>query len=143
MPPVVVYRPKFILQPLDEAGDPDGAAVEVSEDVETVEIDADQEITRVKTFAGSFAHPGDVEPSATISAVVGTDTAANWAPLLGVRCQAQVYDRLDATTFRAFETQIDINPALYGATTPGEARTFDFEIPVLSAVTIEAVPVGP
>lgn len=143
MPPIVVYRPKFILQPLDENGDPDGAAVEVSEDVETIEIDADQEITRVKTFAGSFSHPGEVEPSATVSAVIGSDTSTNWAPLVGVRCQAQIYDRQDSTTYRAFETQVDINPALYGATTPGEPRTFDFEIPVLSDVTIEAVPVGP
>lgn len=139
MPPIVVYRPKFILQPLDAAGAPAGAPVDVSEDVETVELNADQTINRVSTFVGSFAHPGEVEPSATVSAVIGDDTDDNWAALVGVRCEAHLFDRTDATTFRQFETMISMNPALYGATSPGEARTFDFDIPVLTDVTIETV----
>ena len=65
---------------------------------------------------------------------VNADTDSNWSPLVGKTVRAELYDRTDATKYRTFDTQINLNPSLYGPTTPGEARTFSFDVAVLSEV---------
>lgn len=138
--PIIIKDPMLLFQTLDAAGDPTVAPpVDVSEDVTSVEITFDQDIGTITTFVGSFRIPGEVINGATISCVVTADSDTNWAPLMGLSVQAQVYDRADATKYRAFATQLDVNPSLYGPTTPGEAREVDIEIPVFGDVTWETV----
>lgn len=134
MGPIIIKDPKLLIQPLDAAGDPSGAAVEVSEDVTSVEISPSQDIGNVKTFTGSFQIPGEVTNEATISIVVTADTSTNWAALVGEACEFQVFDREDATKYRAFASEVPYDPSLYGSTTPGEAREHDMVVPVYGDV---------
>jgi hypothetical protein len=138
--PIIVYRPLLHLQPLDEAGADDGAAVDVSCDMSSHELTVDTPTTDVTTFCGNFQIPDDITVGATWEVTVNADTHDRWEPLVGRRVRAEVYDRTDSTHFRAYETQIQLNPALYGPTTPGEARTFSFDQAVLSEVTLEVAP---
>lgn len=133
---IVVKDPTLVLQPIDENGDPDGASVDVSCDVSTVELGVDTPTTSVTTFCGTSQIPGDVEVSCSITAVVNAGTNGRWAGLVGDMVEVQVKDRTTDTTYRAFTSQVPLNPALYGPTTPGEARSFDFDMPVLSDVAI-------
>jgi hypothetical protein len=138
--PIIIYRPKLWLQPLDEDGEDDGAAVDVSCDMASVELGVDTPTTDVSTFCGNFQVPGDITVSATLEVTINPDTDDNWADLVGKRVRAELYDRNDATTYRTFETQIMLNPSLYGPTTPGEARTFSFDTAIMSPVVWENVP---
>ena len=138
--PIVVYRPLLHLQPLDEDGDDDGAAVDVSCDMSSVELTVDSPITDVTTFCGNFQVPDDITAGATFEVTVNAETDANWAALVGRSVRAELYDRTDSTRYRTFDTQIQLNPSLYGPTTPGEARTFSFDVAVLSAVAWVSVP---
>lgn len=132
--PIIVYRPKFHLVPLDENGAPVAASlVDVSCDMSRVELTLDTPTTSVTNFCGTFQIPGDIEEGAEIEVTVNADTKDNWAPLVGTMVQARIYDRADSTEVRAFDTQIPANPALYGANVPGEARTITMSLPVLSS----------
>ena len=131
--PIIVYRPKLILQPLDDAGDPDGASVDVSCDMSSVELGVDQPLITATTFCGKFQVPDDIEESASFEVTVNADTNDNWSALVGRQVEARVYDRTDSTSYRSFTTEIRVNPSLYGPTQPGEARTVSFDVPVLSA----------
>lgn len=131
--PIVVYRPTLLLQPLDENGDPDGAAVDVSCDMSSVELGVTQPLINVSNFCGKYSIPDDIEESATFEVAVNADTYTRWAALVGVTVQAQIKDRTTDTDYRAFNTEIRINPALYGTTSPGEARTISFDVPILSS----------
>lgn len=133
--PIIIKDPMLVIQPLDAAGAPAGAPVEVSEDVTSVELSPEQDIGEIKTFAGSYRIPGEVTSTATISIVVGADTETNWAALVGDSVELQVYDRTDAPKYRAFATEIPFDPSLYGSTTPGEAREVDMEVPVFGPIT--------
>ena len=133
--PIIIKDPMLLIQKLDAAGDPAGAAVEVSEDVTSVELSPEQDIGEIKTFAGTYSIPGEVTSTATISVVVGADTETNWGPLVGESVEVQVYDRADATKYRAFASEIPFDPSLYGSTTPGEAREVDMEVPVFGDIT--------
>ena len=134
MIPIIVYRPKLLLQPLDAAGADDGAAVDVSCDLSSFALEVETPTTDVTTWCGTFQIPDDPVISLTLGVTVNTDTDARWAPLVGKRVRAEVKDRTDDTTYRTVETQVPINPSLYGPDTPGEARAFDFDLPVLSEV---------
>lgn len=138
--PIIVYRPLLHLQPLDEAGDDDGSPVDVSCDMSSVELTPDTPTTDVKTFCGNFQVPDDIIVGATFEVTVNAETDANWSALVGKRVRAELYDRTDSTKYRTFETQIMLNPSLYGPTTPGEARTFPFDVAVLSEVEWVSVP---
>lgn len=138
--PIIIKDPKLLIQPLDGAGAPAGAAVEVSEDVTSVEITPEQDIGSIQTFAGSFQIPGEVTNTATISIVVTADTETNWGALVGTSCEFHVYDREDATQYRSFLSEVPYDPSLYGSTTPGEAREIDMEVPVYGDVTWETAP---
>jgi len=138
--PIIVYRPLLHLQPLDEEGEDDGAAVDVSCDMSSVELTPDTPTTDVTTFCGNFQIPDDIIVGATFEVTVNADTDANWSALVGRSVRAELYDRTDATKYRTFNTQIMLNPSLYGPTTPGEARTFSFDVAVLSEVAWATVP---
>ena len=88
----------------------------------------------------NFSIPDDITAGATFEVTVNADTDANWSPLVGKRVRAELYDRTDSSKYRTFETQIQLNPSLYGPTTPGEARTFSFDVAVLSDVAWATVP---
>lgn len=142
MQPIIIKDPMLIIQPLDApGGDPVGLAVDVSEDVTSVELGPEQDIGTIKTFAGSYRIPGEVTSSATIGCVLTADTETNWAALVGVPCEVRVYDRADAAKYRAFESEIPFDPSLYGSTVPGDAREVDVEVPVFGDITW--VPVAP
>lgn len=132
--PIIVYRPKLHFVALDESGEPDGEPVDVSCDIASVELDVDQPTSAVTTFCGTFQVPGDIEESASLEVTVNAETDARWSPLIGTQVEARVYDRDDSADYRKFTTEIRVNPSLYGPTTPGEARTVDFDLPVLSPV---------
>jgi len=134
MTPIIIRNPLLHLQPLDEAGADVGDAVDVSCDMSSVELTPDTPTIEVETFCGKFDIPDTVGVDASFEVTVNADTDANWSPLVGVSVRAEVYDRSDGTRYRTFNTIIPINPSLYGPTTPGEARTFSFDVPVLSDV---------
>lgn len=138
--PIVIYKPLLKFQPLDEAGEPDGELVDLTDDAQTAELTVDTPTSTTKTFRGKYVIPDDIEEGCTITIVVNPDTDDNWAPLVGVTGEMQVYDRQDATRYRKFTTQITANPSLYGSTTPGESRTVDVDLPVLSPIEWESVP---
>lgn len=138
--PIIIYRPLLHLQPLTELGADDGAAVDVSCDMSAVELDPDTPVTDVTTFCGAFQTPDEVVVGATFEVTVNADTDDNWSALVGRRVRAELYDRTDSAKFRAFETQIPLNPSLYGPTRPGDARVVSFDVPVLSEVTWEIAP---
>lgn len=132
--PIIVRNPLLHLQPLDEDGEDDGALVDVSCDMASVELGVDTPTVDVTTFCGNFSIPDEVTVNATLEVTVNADTDANWSALVGKTVRAELYDRTDASRYRTFTTVVPINPSLYGSTTPGEARTFSFDVAVLSAV---------
>ena len=132
--PIIIRKPLLHLQPLDEDGADDGALVDVSCDMASVEIGIDTPTIDVTTFCGNFSIPDDPSVNVTLEVTVNADTDANWAAIVGKTVRAEVYDRDDATRYRTFTTIISINPSLYGPTTPGAARTFSFDLAVLSDV---------
>lgn len=134
MIPIIVKNPLLHLQPLDDAGADDGALVDVSCDMSSVELTPDTPTIEVTTFCGNFQIPDEVSVSASLEVTINGDTDANWSDIVGRTVRAEVYDRNDATRYRTFTTVVPINPSLYGPTTPGEARTFSFDVAVLSAV---------
>jgi len=138
--PIIVYRPLLHLQPLDEEGEDDGAAVDVSCDMSSVELTVDTPTTDVSTYCGNFQIPDDITVGATFEVTVNADTDSRWSALVGQRVRAELYDRTDSTKYRTFETQIQLNPSLYGPTTPGEPRTFSFDVAVLGDVEWANVP---
>lgn len=133
--PIVIYRPKVWIQPVDADGDPDGADTDVSCDLMSIELTPDVPIDNVTTFCGSFQTVGEVEVSATLEVAVNNDTDGRWSPLVGRAVEVRVWDREDSTEYREFKSQITINPSLYGPSTPGEVRSHSFDIPVTSEVT--------
>lgn len=132
--PIIIYRPMLQIQPLDENGDPDGADVDVTCDMVSVELSPDIPIDDVTTFCGAFQTVGEVVTSASLEVAVNADTNARWAALVGLQVEMRLWDRNDSTQYRKWTSQVPINPSLYGPTTPGEARTFSFDVPVTSAV---------
>lgn len=135
MPPIIIKDPELYAKALDAAGEPTAdPAVDLSDDTSAVALDYDQSMDTIRTFGGNYTIPGEVEESATISVVVGADTSTNWAALVGESIELRVKDRADATKYRAFRTEIPVDPSLYGTTEKGEARTVDIEVPVLSAI---------
>jgi hypothetical protein len=137
--PIIIKDPSFELQPLDAAGEPTGAAVDLSDDVSAVALEYDQDMQTVRTFGGNYTIPGEVEETATVSVVVGADTSTNWAALVGDSVQARIKDRADATKRRVFVTQLPVDPSLYGTTEKGETRTIDLELPVLGPIEWETI----
>lgn len=133
--PIVAYRPKLTFQPLDEAGAPAGAAVDVSCDMRSVELGADVAITSVPTFCGIFQVPGDVEPSASFAVTVMDDTSTRWAGMVGVVGEFKLWDRAESAGARRFKSMVSFDPSLYGPTEPGESRDVDFDVPVLEGPT--------
>lgn len=131
--PIIVYRPVLILQPLDDAGAPDGAAVDVSCDMASVAINVETPTIDGNNFCGPWSIPDDISESATFEVQVGADTDTRWAPLVGVTVEARVKDRGASPDYRKFQTFIPINPSLYGTTQPGEARSFEFDVAVLTS----------
>lgn len=134
MQPIIIRKPLLHLQPLDEAGADDGALVDVSCDMASVELTPDTPTIEANTFCGNFTIPDEVTIGASFEVTVNTDTDANWSALVGKTVRAELYDREDATRYRTFTTVVPINPSLYGPTTPGETRTFSFDVAVLSEV---------
>lgn len=132
--PIIIRNPLLHLQPLDEDGADDGALVDVSCDMASVELTPETPTIDVTTFCGNFSIPDDVSITATLEVTVNADTDANWSALVNKTVRAELYDRSDASRYRTFDTIVPINPSLYGPTTPGEARTFSFDVAVLSAV---------
>jgi len=136
--PIIVYRPTLIVQTLDEAGDPDGAPVDVSCDIVSLELSPDVPISTTTTFCGTFQNPGDVEVSCTLEVAVNDETYTRWAALVGDTVELQIKDKGTDTSYRAFGSFISFNPGLYGPDQPGEARTYSFDLPVTSDVTVVA-----
>ena len=134
MIPIIVRNPLLHLQPLDEDGADDGALVDVSCDMASVELTPETPTIDVTTFCGNFSIPDDVSISATLEVTVNADTDSNWSALVNKTVRAELYDRSDSSRYRTFTTIVPINPSLYGPTTPGEARSFSFDVAVLSAV---------
>jgi hypothetical protein len=137
--PIIIRRPVMTVQALDPAtGSPTGTPTDVSEDVASVTLTPSVATSSIKTFAGNFTSADEPEwGAATTAIVVNADTSTNWAPLVGERVEVIVKDRQADTEGRRFESEVLYNPALAGITQPGQARTSDFPLPVLSAVTIE------
>lgn len=134
--PIITYRPTVILQPLDEDGDPTGSPVDVSCDFESIELSVDTPVTTITTFCGTVQIPGELEVSCDCTVAVNDATSGRWTGLVGDSVQVQIKDRTSDTAYRAFTSQVPLNPALYGVTEPGEPRTVDFALPVLSEVTV-------
>ena len=131
--PIVVYRPVLILQPLNDAGSPDGAAVDVSCDMQSVEISVDTPMIEVTNFCGSYSVPDDIQEGCTLGVAITEDTDTRWSPLVGRTVEARVKDRGESPNYRKFQTMILVNPSLYGTTQPGEARTVEFDVPILTS----------
>jgi hypothetical protein len=133
--PIIIYRPKVVVQPLDEDGSPTSdAPVDVSCDFSSIEFGVDQPSTTVSTFCGKFQVPDDIEESVTGEFTINADTDSNWSPLVGVQVAMQVWDREDAANHRTVNVHVGVNPSLYGTTAPGEARQPSVDFPVLSAM---------
>jgi hypothetical protein len=133
--PIIIYQPKVVVQPLDENGSPTSdAPVDVSCDFSSIEFGVDQPSNTVSTFCGKFQIPDDIEESVTGEFTINADTDSNWSPLVGVQVEMQVWDRVDATSYRTVNVHVGVNPSLYGTTQPGEARQPSVDFPVLSAV---------
>lgn len=134
--PIIVYRPTLVIQTLDEAGDPDGAPVDVSCDIVSLELSPEIPITTTTTFCGTFQNPGDLEVSCTIEFAVNDETYGRWAALVGDTVEMQVKDKTTDTSYRAFGSFIGLNPGLYGPDQPGETRSYSVDFPVTSEVTL-------
>lgn len=132
--PIIIRKPLLHLQPLDEDGADDGALVDVSCDMQRVEITPETPTIEVSNFCGNYSVPDDAKITASFGVAINADTDANWAAIVGKTVRAEVYDREDATRYRTFTTIVPINPSLYGPTAPGEVRAFDFDVAVLSDV---------
>lgn len=133
--PIIIYRPKVVVQPLDENGSPTSdAPVDVSCDFSSIEFGVDQPSTTVSTFCGKFQVPDDIEESVTGEFTINADTDGNWSTLVGSQVEMQVWDREDATSYRTVNVHVGVNPSLYGTTQPGQARQPSVDFPVLSAV---------
>lgn len=133
--PIIIYRPKVVLQALDADGSPTAdPPVDVSCDLSSVEFGVDLPITTVTTFCGKFQVPDEIEESVSAEVTVNADTDANWSGLVGSQARMQIWDREDATKHRTVDVHIGINPSLYGTTQPGEARQPSVDFPVVSAV---------
>lgn len=133
--PIVIRNPIMTLTQL-VAGVPTGSPVDVSDDVASVELTPSIATSDIKTFSGNYqtAEAPTWEGSATI--VINEDTSTNWTPLVGETVRAKLYDRgADTTRYRQFDTEILFDPTLGGPTEPGEARSFDMALPMLSAPT--------
>lgn len=134
--PITVYRPTLVLQPLDAAGDPSGSPVDVSCDMVEVELSVDTPVNSITTFCGTVQVPGDIEVSCSLTVAVNDATSSRWASLVGETVEVQLKDRTTDTSYRKFTSQVPLNPALYGPDTPGDPRQFDFDLPVMSDVTV-------
>jgi hypothetical protein len=133
--PIIIYRPKVVVQILDEDGSPTAdPPVDVSCDFSSVEFGVDQPSTTVTTFCGKFQVPDDIEESVSGDFTVNADTDDNWSGLVGERVEMQIWDREDSTRYRKVDVHVGINPSLYGTTQPGQARQPSVDFPVLSAV---------
>ena len=133
--PIIIRRPKVVVQPLDEDGSPTSdAPVDVSCDFSSIEFGVDQPSTTVSTFCGKFQVPDDIEESVTGEFTINADTDGNWSGLVGATVEMQVWDRDDATSYRTVNVYIGVNPSLYGTTEPGSARQPSVDFPVLSAM---------
>lgn len=132
--PIIIRNPVATLTQL-VAGTPTGSPVDVSDDVSKVELTPSVPTTNVQTFSGKYQQAGDVEWAASATIVVNADTSENWADLVGEQVRVKLYDRSDLTSYRQFDSEILFDPALGGPTQPGQARSFDMALPVLSAVT--------
>ena len=133
--PIIIYRPKVVLQPLDADGSPTSdPPVDVSCDLSSVEFGVDQPSTTVTTYCGKFQVPDEIEESVSAELTVNADTDTNWSALVGSQCEMQIWDREDATRHRLVTVHVGVNPSLYGTTQPGQARQPSVDFPVLSAV---------
>ena len=133
--PIIIYRPKVVLQPLDADGSPTSdPPVDVSCDLSSVEFGVDQPSTTVTTYCGKFQVPDDIEESVSAELTVNADTDTNWSGLVGSQCEMQIWDREDATRHRLVTVHVGVNPSLYGTTQPGQARQPSVDFPVLSSV---------
>lgn len=134
--PITVFRPTLVFQPLDEAGDPTGSPVDVSCDIVSAELAPDVPINSVSTFCGTAQVVGEVEVSLTLEVAINLTTNSRWASLVGDSVEVQIKDRTADSSYRAFPSIVPLNPALYGPDTPGEARQFSFDMPVMGEVAI-------
>jgi hypothetical protein len=133
--PLIIRRPKLVLQPLDATGAPVGSPVDVSSDVRSVELAPDQSIDNVSTFAGTFTVTADTTVGCTVEGILSVDSRTTWPDLVGESVEVRIYDRQESTEWRAFESEIPFDPSLYG-TDDAEASTREWtmELPVLSDV---------
>lgn len=133
--PVLIYKPRVVVETYDAAtGLLSGTDVELTDDISVAEIGVDTPVSTVKTFAGKFQTPQMPEPSASLGVVATQGMSAVWAPLVGKFAQIRIYDQTGEPDYRAFDTIIPVNPALYGSTDPDEPREVELSLPVLSAV---------
>jgi hypothetical protein len=134
--PLIIRRPILMLQPVDDAGAPSGAAVDVSSDVRSVELSPDQSIDTVSTFAGTFTTAADTTVGCTVEGILSVDSRTTWPTLAGLPVEVQIFDRQDSTEYRSFQSEVPFDPSLYG-TDDAEASTreWSMELPVLSDVT--------
>ena len=135
--PIIIYQPKVFLRELDASGVPVvGTSIDVSCDFAIIELGVSQTLITATTFCGKFQVPDDIEETATAEITFNADTHDRWDPLVGNRYEVRVKDRDTDTDYRAFDTEVRINPALYGPTRPGATRTITFDLPVLSSPTL-------
>lgn len=133
--PLIIRRPKLILQPLDAAGDPLGSPVDVSSDVRSVELAPDQSIDSVATFAGTFTTMTDTTVGCTVEGILSITSRTTWPALVGASVEVQLYDRLDSDEYRAFESEVPFDPSLFGTDdAEGQVREWSMDLPVLSDV---------
>lgn len=132
--PIIIRNPIMTLTKLVD-GTPTGAAIDVSDDVSKLELTPTIPTSNVQTFSGNYQTAGDPTWAAAATIVVNEDTQSNWAPIVGEQVRVKVQDRTDSPAFRTFDSEILFDPAIGGPTQPGQARSFDMALPVLSAVT--------
>src|SRR4029453_16833423 len=115
--PIIIRKPVFRVAPY--VGDVLQPEVDLSDDVSAVELSPDVAIDTVSTFTGKFRVADDPEWSASVSIVVTDSTETNWAPLVGQKVQAQIFDHGPVAVgdkYRAFDTEILLDPSLGGST---------------------------
>jgi hypothetical protein len=101
--------------------------------MESVELTVDTPTIDGSTFCGPYSVPDDITEGATFTVAVSTDTTTRWAPLVGLTVEARVKDRGADPAYRKWQTMIPVDPSLYGTTTPGEVRTVDIDVAVLTS----------
>src|SRR5688572_18880562 len=104
MTPIIIRNPLLHLQPLDDEGADDGALVDVSCDMESVELTPETPTIDGVNFCGPYSVPDTVRIGASFQVAVTIDTDANWAALVGQTVRAELYDRSDASRYRTFDT---------------------------------------